>query len=306
MKKLLFLSILCAANVSFGLDNNALNKEIEAIRAQRSQIMAIYNSIPDSVRGYSNGFLDVEKGLYQIEADLTKLALTQQPLTNSNSNVNGVDWSRYGFPTNTVPNVPGYTCTPNTPTPIQPAQPPQDVPNGMFCQAACKDYNGNPDLKYVKGAYGDFEAQAKENALQAVRSAYSCNYGIVNTQCSPQYSSEKFYCASSCTDYNGNADQKYTKSASAKSLVEAMTKATSTLNTSYSCNYGVKSLGCTDHVEKNYCVAACKDYNGNADLNYSKGEAGNSKLEAQVKAISDVNSAFSCNYGVIVTECSTQ
>lgn len=52
-----------------------------------------------------------------------------------------------------------------------------------YCTAACVDSTGTADESYSLGEQGRDQTQAMVNALSAVQSNYSCNFGVVITGC---------------------------------------------------------------------------------------------------------------------------
>lgn len=117
---------------------------------------------------------------------------------------------------------------------------------------------------------------------------------------------EKFFCSASCVSYNGTIDNRYLMTATAWTQLEADLLAKQEVQKKYSCNYGVKTYKCeavrTD-LQRSFCTAACASYNGTPDERYMAGARGRNPVEAEVLAIKEVQSKFSCNYGIKIISC---
>lgn len=200
------------------------------------------------------------------------------------------------------PYPPGPNPYPPGPNPYPPGPNPY---SGYYCVAACKNYSGGADFTYSKGASGDFEVQAKQNAVDAVNKAFSCNYGVKNVSCEQVQGYSRYSAIASCKNYSGGNDLSYAKTGSGSTKLEAQQNARNEVKKAYNCNYGIKIYETSNGVQSPaYCVAACKNYSGGADLNYSKGASGEDLVDAKGKAIEAVNKAYTCNYGVKINECS--
>ncbi len=116
---------------------------------------------------------------------------------------------------------------------------------GFFSYAACKSYNGNPDLKFISSAMGLFPIESETNAQTQTNKDFSCNYGtkVVKTE-EMRSTVEVNYCVAGCVDYNGNIDTKFVLGARGRNQTEAEFKALREAQTKYSCNYGVKIQAC--------------------------------------------------------------
>ena len=116
---------------------------------------------------------------------------------------------------------------------------------GFFSYAGCIDYAGNVDLKYILSAEGKFALEAETTAKQNTNTTYSCNYGvqIVKTE-EIRFPQSNNYCVAGCVDYSGNIDQKFIKSGMGRNTTEAQYNAIKSVQTAYSCNYGVKIQAC--------------------------------------------------------------
>jgi hypothetical protein len=287
MKSLFAMAaVICASSFSFAADNIMVGKSIEEINKTRTQIVKLYTSLPPEARGPAFGLLAIEQRLAQVEKNLNAAILGAK-----------VNVPNYG---GQQPNYGGGVYTPNKP--YVPTI--ENESTSTYCAATCLDLNGNPQAQYTRGASADFEVKAKEKALEALRSSFTCNFGSKVTECAQESKVEKFYCSAGCTDLNGNVNNSFLAGASGNSMIEAMTDAATKVSSSYTCNFGVKTNGCTDVVKKNYCVATCADLNGKAQMNFAKGAEGKNKIEAQVNAIAAVKSSFTCNFGIVISECS--
>lgn len=117
---------------------------------------------------------------------------------------------------------------------------------------------------------------------------------------------EQYFCSASCVNYNGSIDNRYISSATAPTQVEADLVAKQQTQKKYSCNYGVKTYKCEVYrgdLQRNFCTAACVNYNGTPDERFAAGARGRNVTEAEVLAIKEVQSKFQCNYGIKVMQC---
>ncbi len=115
-----------------------------------------------------------------------------------------------------------------------------------------------------------------------------------------------FFSYAGCKDYNGNVDLKYIISAEGRVPLEAETNATQNVTKNFSCTYGVK-VAATEEIRSRdaniYCVAGCKDYNGNVDNKYIKSALGRNLTEAQFLSMKEVSKNYSCTYGIKIQAC---
>lgn len=200
-----------------------------------------------------------------------------------------------------IPPGPGPGPGPNPPYPPTPPQ-----PTGHYCVAACSTVSGGPSMKYSAGATGQFEIQAKQNAVEAVKNKYSCNYGIVEVACDQSSPWETFSSIAACTNVSGEPNLLYSALGSGPSRLQAQQDAREKLTENTSCNYGVKISETSEPgSQPAYCIAACSTVSGTPSSNYSKGASGNNLTEARYNAVQSVKDSYSCNYGIVVSECST-
>ncbi len=198
------------------------------------------------------------------------------------------------------------------PPPYQPPgngnPPPYNPPsNGNYaCMAACKFSNSNNgDLRYVGFGSSAFQTEAQNNALSHLRAGYSCGNGSVIVECSQEQQGVDFQAYASCSNTNGKPDLRYISSlATEKSLTQAKYSALVKLRAGYSCGETATVVKSAPKYQKlSYCVAACTDANGNADLNYTKGKKADSRLEAEVGALQLLRASYSCSNTAIVYSC---
>lgn len=120
-----------------------------------------------------------------------------------------------------------------------------NLPTGnVFCTASCKTSSGAPNLSYLGSGEARFELEAQNLAVQDVRSKYSCSWGIVNVECSPQGYEPVKYCVAGCKTSSGSVNLSYTKGASGRSEAEAKFNALKEVKKSYSCSWGMKVSRC--------------------------------------------------------------
>lgn len=172
-----------------------------------------------------------------------------------------------------------------------------------YCAAACADSTGRADMRYVAGATANFQAEANQNAITATQQKYSCNFQVVTLGCQEE-KSWGFASAAACTDSTGKADLRYISVGNGNSKLESQIWARQTVQSAYSCNFGISDVSTTEGKNDAYCSAACIDSTGAADVRYSKGDKGWNKTDAMVNALTDAQKTFSCNFGVMITNCS--
>lgn len=197
------------------------------------------------------------------------------------------------------------------PPPYQPPgngnPPPYNPPsNGNFaCMAACKDSSDmNGNLRYVALGTSSFQSEAQNLALQNLRSSYSCGNGAVISECT-QENGLDYQAYAACGFSNNQPDLRYISSVgSGKTVTQAKYFALKNLASSYSCgNQPLIVKSGSSQSRLSYCVAACTDSDGKANLNYTAGKKANTRLEAEVGALQDLRSKYSCGNGAVVYSC---
>lgn len=115
-----------------------------------------------------------------------------------------------------------------------------------------------------------------------------------------------FFSYAGCKDFNGKIDLKYIISAEGRVALEAETNAVQKMPSNYSCTYGIV-VGKTEEIRfseaRSYCVAGCKDFNGNVDTKYIRSATGRNLTEAEYGALKAVAKDFSCTYGIKIQAC---
>jgi cell division protein FtsB len=115
----------------------------------------------------------------------------------------------------------------------------------FFCSAACVNYSGTIDNRYLMTATAMTQLEADLLAKKEVQKKYSCNYGIQTYKCEAMRTDvQKNFCTAACQDYSGNPDQRYMAGARGRNAAEAEVLAIQEVQKSYSCNYGIKIISC--------------------------------------------------------------
>ncbi len=120
------------------------------------------------------------------------------------------------------------------------------------------------------------------------------------------YPSNEFFCAAGCISYSSIIDTRYLMTATAFTELEADLLAKQATQQTYSCNYGVQTYKCEAiraRDARNFCTAACVSANGIPDERFMVGARGRNVTEAEVNALKDTHSKYSCNFGVKVVSC---
>lgn len=265
VSSLLLISQICAAADSAGVAQG-----ISQLRDAREELNVIIKMMPPGMASFTTQLIDIQTRMAQADISF-KRALG-----------------------NDVPPTPG-------PAPAPAPTGPKQV--GYYCEAACTNVDGSANAGTARGAGAPIQLQANQAALDAVKSAYNCNYGITVVSCGPQYDQSIFNCNAACADISGNATNSTLEGGAGKSLLEATIAATVNLQAAYTCDYGMKSLDCSTGLQNNYCIAACNGIDGTANLTTSKGAAGRNKADAEAQAMLALRKAYSCDYGAQVTQC---
>jgi hypothetical protein len=108
----------------------------------------------------------------------------------------------------------------------------------------------------------------------------------------------QFFSYAGCISSNGVTDTRYIGSGIGMLPIEAESKATSSTQAEFKCNYGVKVVKTEEIVfqtPNNFCSAACVSSAGIADARYSAGEKGRNITEASFGAMKKTQEAFKCN-----------
>jgi len=192
-------------------------------------------------------------------------------------------------------------------TPVPTPAPPRRS-EGYFCVATCNAASGSPSMRYSKGGKDAFELGAKQNAINAVNKAYTCNYGVKSMGCDELDSYKNFNSIAACTSSTGKPSLRYSKKGKGSSALEAQENARTNLKAAGTkCNYGISIYKTSQgYNSPAYCVAACSTSTGSASLSYSKGASGSDEVEAMANAVASVKSSHTCNYGIVISECSNQ
>ena len=181
-------------------------------------------------------------------------------------------------------------------------QPPQN--NGFYCAAACTSSTGVVDFRQSDGAPANFEAQARDAATQKVQAKFSCSWGLKVTTCSPQYAESVYDAAAACTTSTGKPELRQAKGGQGFSATEAATNARIAAQAAFGCSWGIVDVGASQELRQAYCTAACTSSTGVPDARQARGAEGRNRTEALVKSVAATQAAFSCSWGVAITECS--
>jgi hypothetical protein len=115
-----------------------------------------------------------------------------------------------------------------------------------------------------------------------------------------------FFSYAGCKDFQGTPDLKLIASAEGVFGLEAQTNAQKKVAASYSCSYGITAVK-TEEIRStgaiSYCVAGCKDFQGNIDQKFIQSGRGRNQTEAEFNALKAVATSYSCSYGIKVQAC---
>lgn len=115
----------------------------------------------------------------------------------------------------------------------------------VICASSCTDYLGNVDLKYIQMGIAYTQTEADLLSKQNVSAKYNCTYGIKSYRCEDSHSEiKRNFCTTACTDYLGNADQRYMVGGRGRNKLEAEVESMKELRAKYNCTYGVKVVSC--------------------------------------------------------------
>ncbi len=176
-----------------------------------------------------------------------------------------------------------------------------------YCSAACKTYSGGFDLSTIRGAGGNSIAEARHLSIRALLAQTPCDYGVASVECATDLpapiprSSESIV---GCKTFSGVADLSKTALAQGSNPIEARVHALHALASAFACNHGAIMIETSARPRPAYCVAACKTHGGRPDLTQSQGASGLSGPEAKARALQELQARYSCEYGILITECS--
>ncbi len=122
----------------------------------------------------------------------------------------------------------------------------------------------------------------------------------------PRDSSLGFFSYAGCKDFQGGIDLKLISEATGSMQLEAEFLAKQKLAARFSCSFGISTVKTEEirtNVENSFCLAGCKDFQGNVDLKFVLSGKGRNKTEAEFNAVKAVGSSFRCNYGIKVQAC---
>jgi hypothetical protein len=182
----------------------------------------------------------------------------------------------------------------------------QSGPQGSisFCSAACTDPWGAIIEKNSRGAFAEFEQEAKQLALDEVNNNFRCSNGAKVMACD-KTSFEVFGAVATCTDPWGAHETKSSRYGTGRSQEAAKQNARENVMAKYKCSNSTKiqSIG-SDRTGRHYCSAACTDPWGSVDSTKTKGAGGDSLIEATGKALEAVIDAHRCSNGAKIVNCS--
>jgi hypothetical protein len=107
----------------------------------------------------------------------------------------------------------------------------------------CARSSGAANQLYVKGGRGQNVTEARANAIDEVRRAYTCSNDIVEVMVTDQM--VPTYCTAACATSSGEPNNLYSKGASGRSYVDALVNAITSVRQAYSCSNDIVISGCS-------------------------------------------------------------